>query len=182
MKKFLIIIACLVLIGVAAGVYYKHYLYKHYLTEDISTMPTVPSADMTQAPVPMGKLPAGSPAPGDGSTNKTTLQYHTWVWQRADLKTSVIVPKNPGVFTLTFSPEGRVVGKTDCNGFGGTYTLASDGILNFSPFMSTLMYCDGSQEGAYNALVSQTMYYRFDSAGNLVLTLKNNAGTLTYSK
>ncbi len=128
---------------------------------------------------PQGKLPASS-AP---ATNPKDIQAHTWVWQKTTMANgSVITPKKVGVFSVTFAADGSISGKTDCNGFGGTYATGSDGVISFGPFMSTLMFCEGSQEAVFSSAVSQSNRYSIDASGNLVLTLKNGAGIMVFNK
>lgn len=126
-----------------------------------------------------GKLPAGS-APA-GSTKD--VQANTWVWQKTVMADgSVVTPTKPGMFTLTFGADGNLSGKTDCNGFFGSYTFGSDGFIKFGPFGMTLMYCDGSQEAVFSSAVSKADRYSIDGTGNLQLLLSGNAGTVYFVK
>ncbi len=144
--------------------------------QDIKNGQTNPGAVGIATPdMPVAKLPAGSATPGDPKA----LQDKTWVWQKTTVVGgTTITPDKPGVFTLTLTTDGRVIGKTDCNGFGGEYKLGSDGVISFEPFMSTLMYCEGSQEGAYNTVLAQTNKYSVDTAG--VLVLSGSAGSVYF--
>lgn len=124
---------------------------------------------------PKGKLPAGSDAPGTADE----VRASTWVWTKIVNKDgSVVTPKKPGIFTLKFEQDARVTGKTDCNGFGGTYEIGSDGVIHFGPFMSTLMFCEGSQETEYSNAVYYATSYSINSKGELVLT--NKDGGMVY--
>lgn len=139
--------------------------------------PDMPPAEVVDEK-PVGKLPAGSPAPGD-----PTLLIGTWMWQKTTMKDgSVTTPKKPGVFALTFAADGKVSGKTDCNGFGGEYRVGSDGILTFGPFMSTQMYCEGSQEAQYSAVLAKAFKYSFDAKGALTITVDGGAGTAVFTR
>jgi heat shock protein HslJ len=138
------------------------------------------SPDMPPAEVvgekPMGKLPAGSQAPGDPK-----LLVGTWMWQKTVMRDgSVLTPKKAGIFALTLSADGKASGKTDCNGFGGEYTVGSDGILSFGPFMSTQMYCEGSQEAQFSGPLAKANKYSFDAQGNLVIGVDAGAGTVVF--
>lgn len=83
------------------------------------------------------------------------ITSNVWIWSETYYGTgpdmeglSPVKPKKEGVFTLTFKKDGTFSGTTDCNGFGGNYTL--DGMtIEFSSIMSTMMYCEGSQESEY---------------------------------
>lgn len=138
-----------------------------------TTMPAHP--DVTQ--VPKGKLPAGSQAPGDPKA-----LIGTWVWNKTTITSGAVLPNKPGVFAVTFTADGRVSGKTDCNGFGGEYTVGSDGIIKFGPFMSTLMYCEGSQENVFNGDMSKVTRYQLESPTHLMLYFDNGASALHFTK
>ncbi len=126
-----------------------------------------------------GKLPAGSAVPVDTQT----LQSAAWVWQKTVMSDgSVVTPNKQGAFTLTFSPEGNISGKTDCNGFFGSYTLGSDGVIKFGPLGSTLMFCDGSQESVFTGAIAKADRYGKDSSGNLQLMLAGNAGVIYFAR
>ncbi len=128
---------------------------------------------------PKGKLPAGSKAPGDPKA-----LIGTWVWDRTVMRDgSVLIPNKSGVvFTLTLTTDGKVSGKTDCNGFGGEYKIGSDGFISFGPFVSTQMYCEGSQESIYtNALLKATRY-AFDARLNLVINIEGGTSTMIFTK
>jgi heat shock protein HslJ len=128
----------------------------------VSSDKKVSTSPMPPVEVPKGKLPAGSLVPGTAAQ----VQAQTWVWQKT-IKSdgTVITPNKPGIFTLTFGKDGRVTGKTDCNGFGGDYQIGSDGVMSFGAFMSTQMYCEGSQESVYSQAVSQISSYRMQDGG-----------------
>lgn len=131
---------------------------------EVETSPTAPSTP---------KLPADSTP-----RNPQALQGKTWVWQKTVSGGVTTTPKKSGVFTLQFGADGNVSGTTDCNGFGGAYIVGSDGVLMFEPFFSTLMYCEGSQEGVYNTILAQTTSYEIDGSG--VLVLSGTAGVVYF--
>lgn len=108
----------------------------------------------------------------------------TWVWQQTQMGDgTVTTPKKLGEYTITFdSTKGRVIGETDCNGFGGTYTSGAGNTLAFGPFMSTLMYCEGSQEAEFTDLVMNSYRYIFSESGDLVLILKDEAGAVIFKR
>ena len=98
------------------------------------------------------------------------LTSTTWIWKEtylgtgpnADVK-NPIIPQKLKAFTLTFTSDGRVNGTTDCNNFSGTYVL-ENGKIKFGSFMSTLMYCEGSQEQEFISMIKDgTIAYGEDS-------------------
>lgn len=108
----------------------------------------------------------------------------TWVWQETRMNDdSVVYPKKPGEFSLTFdSAKGQVFAKTDCNNFSGSYTAGSVNVLTFGPFLSTLKYCEGSQEPEFSKMVSEANQYTFTPEGDLVLMLKFDSGVIIFKK
>ncbi|MEN9921389.1 MAG: hypothetical protein RLZZ517_367 [Candidatus Parcubacteria bacterium] len=102
---------------------------------------------------------------------KKELVGSKWVWyQTIDNPISAssskqVSPKQEEKFSLVFTDDGRVNGTTDCNGFGGTYTIEKNRI-KFGSFMSTLMYCEGSQEQEFISMIQdgtiRTNSYTFD--------------------
>lgn len=127
---------------------------------------------------PMGKLPGGS-APAVQSSDLVG----TWVWKHIIVGGDAIAePMKPGVFTITFTADGKVSGTTDCNSFGGQYTLGSDGVITFGPFASTLMFCEGSQEPDFMAALAQTNRLTTDTDGNLIFVLGDTSNVLVFAR
>lgn len=114
-----------------------------------------------------------------GETDSEKLNG-TWVWQATTLNGVVTEPKRPGVFALTFRVDTATVqGKTDCNGFGGSYKAGANGSLIFGSLNSTLMYCEGSQEQEFVSAISAVDSYYFTGSGALVLELRKG-GTMLF--
>jgi heat shock protein HslJ len=59
------------------------------------------------------------------------------------------------------------------------YTTITD-TLSFGPLASTKMYCEGSQETEFGAMLADVERYLFTSRGELVLTLKKDGGTMVF--
>ena len=103
-----------------------------------------------------------------------------WVWLRAAYRDgTVIAPRQEGKFSLTFATNGTFTATTDCNALSGSYT-AQDNALTFGVIASTRMYCENSQEQAFEDLLTQTKGYRFSSSGELLLDLKVEGGTALF--
>lgn len=117
---------------------------------------------------------------GEADPARMTLDMKTWVWVSALYNDGrEIVPKEPGRFTATFGPNGMFGASTDCNHMGGTYQ-AADGQIAFGPLISTLMYCEGSQEQEFAQLIENASGYHFTSKGELILDLKFDSGSATF--
>jgi heat shock protein HslJ len=148
------------------------------------------NAPYDQAPYPdtVGTMPAdsdiilGNPsATNNPPTQPAEIVGKTWGWKHNIIGgDAVVAPNNPEKFTVTFGADGTISGTTDCNGFGGDYTLMSDGTIAFGPFMSTLMYCDGSQEADFTQSLVQATRLTIDAEGNLVVVLGNTSNVMVF--
>lgn len=115
---------------------------------------------------------------GEANPEVMTLGMKQWVWvSTADALGAKLLPKTPGVFTLTFEGD-RFSAKTDCNAMGGSYTAEGD-TITFSNMMSTKMYCEGSQEAEFSAMLRDVESFSFTSKGELIFKLKSG-GTVTF--
>lgn len=86
---------------------------------------------------------------------------------------------NGGSFTATFQEDGRLLATTDCNNGNGSYTIGADNSLTIGPMASTMMYCEGSSEGAYFQQLNQVGSYKIEN-GQLWLMLKMDSGTMIF--
>ncbi|MDQ5883239.1 MAG: hypothetical protein QG654_151 [Patescibacteria group bacterium] len=94
----------------------------------------------------------------------------------------VVIPKKVNAFTLTFDKNGQVSGTTDCNNFSGSYEVKADGSITFGPFMSTLMFCESSEEDIFLKYITESNKIFFDDSGNLVLLLPYDSGSVIFKK
>lgn len=117
---------------------------------------------------------------GEADPSRMNLFMKTWIWEKTLLNNSTaIIPKQSGKFTVTFKSDGTFSATTDCNGLGGNYTVAKNTIA-FSDMISTLMYCDGSQETEFQQFLRDAAGYHFTSKGELVLDLKFDSGSVIF--
>lgn len=105
------------------------------------------------------------------------------MWEKTIMNDGKIeIPKKANIFSLTFTKDGQVSGTTDCNNFSGSYEVKADGSLTFGPFMSTLMFCEGSQEPIFVNKVSEANQIFFTKEGNLTLLLPYDSGSILFKK
>lgn len=117
---------------------------------------------------------------GEADPSRMTLGMKKWRWIRAEYGDGkTVTPAKAGAFTLTFKNDGSFSASTDCNGVGGNY-IAKDGKIYFDKMMSTLMYCEGSEEGVFTKLLTDASSFRFTSRGELILGLKQNGGSAIF--
>ncbi len=117
---------------------------------------------------------------GEADPSKMTLGMKTWRWIRSEYNDGrVVTPNMADKFNLTFNTDGTFGASTDCNGIGGNYT-AKDGEISFSQMISTLMYCEGSQESEFRDSLANSTSYHFTSKGELILDLKFDSGSVIF--
>lgn len=115
------------------------------------------------------------------NTIASALQSGVWVWDRTVMNDDTIVlPKNTEAFTLSFDGK-NVSGTTDCNGFGGEYTLSGYNSISFGPMLQTLMFCEDSQEGVFIKYVSESNSVYFDGEV-LALLLPYDSGSVIFRR
>jgi len=115
---------------------------------------------------------------GEANPQMMKLDMKVWNWVRTTSSaTGTVTPAKAGTFTLTLKRDGTFGAGTDCNGIGGNYTVNGKNIA-FKDMISTLMYCEGSQEGVYRGIFEQAVSFAFSSKGELVFTLKNGGSAV----
>ncbi len=117
---------------------------------------------------------------GDADPARMTLEMKTWVWintQYSDDK--LVIPKIPDKFAITFKNDKTFSVTTDCNIVGGEYSI-NENKITFSKIMSTLMYCENSQESDFIKMIEQTQSYMFTSKGEMILFLKYDSGSVVF--
>ncbi len=117
---------------------------------------------------------------GEADPSRMTLGMTTWTWIAAYYNDGKeIKPNQPRKFTITFSNDGKFSATTDCNSISGNYTAGAN-LISFGPIASTKMYCEGSQETDFIALLGNAQSYHFTSKGELILDLKLDSGTVVF--
>lgn len=117
---------------------------------------------------------------GEADPSMMRLGMKTWDWDTTTYNDdTTFVPRHEKEFTLTFNPDNRFSATTDCNGIGGEYVV-DDNHITFSKMVSTLMYCEGSQEGMFAKQLEGVETYHFTSDGKLILDLKFDSGAMIF--
>lgn len=117
---------------------------------------------------------------GEADPARMTLGMKKWNWvSSAYNNEQIVVPKKENIFSLTFKSDGSFSATTDCNGVGGNYEVNGNQIT-FSKMISTMMYCEGSQESEFLKMLRDTQSYHFTSKGELVFSLKFDSGSFVF--
>jgi heat shock protein HslJ len=110
---------------------------------------------------------------GEANPAIMSLTMKAWNWvSLTDAAGNVTKPRTEGRFILTFKDNKNFSARTDCNGVGGEY-VATGNKITFEKMMSTLMYCEGSQEQVFSGMIGAAQSYKFTSKGELVFNLKD---------
>lgn len=121
---------------------------------------------LAAACTPAATMP--TPTPAD------SIQGIVWQWESVTNQTTretTTVPK-PEDYTITFSADGTLEGKADCNAFEGTYSQERG--LSITLGASTLAFCgESSLDQQYLTLLGSVVAGGPDSVGGLAL---ENAG------
>ncbi|MES2213865.1 MAG: META domain-containing protein [Patescibacteria group bacterium] len=116
---------------------------------------------------------------GEADPSRMNLEMKKWVWISALYNDGrEVKPKTAGIFTLSFN-KGKFSATTDCNGVGGNYNANGTNLI-FTNMISTLMFCEGSQESEFTQLLTNTSGYHFTSKGELILDLKFDSGSVVF--
>jgi len=117
---------------------------------------------------------------GEADPKRMTLDMTTWRWIRTTYNNDTeILPRTENKSTLTFKKDKTFSATTDCNSIGGEYIVEGNKIP-FGQMISTMMYCEGSQEGDFAKMLTETQTFLFTSKWELVLGLKNDSGSMIF--
>lgn len=128
-----------------------------------------------------------NPKPVNAEAKPSKQLLGTWAWVRTELNDeSVVTPKKPGAFTLTFTDDGQMGGTTDCNNFGGTYAVEGT-MLTPGALAMTEMYCEGSQEGEFVQFFSAPegvagVPFLFSENDELIINLPFDSGSVLFKR
>lgn len=117
---------------------------------------------------------------GEANPDMMKLNMKTWTWIKTVYNDdTVITPRLTDKFNLTFK-NNTFSATTDCNGVGGEYKETNNKQITFTKMMSTLMFCEGSQEAEFSKGLSEVSSYHFTSKGELILEIKMDSGTMIF--
>lgn len=122
---------------------------------------------------------APTPAPNTAALEK--LRAGTWYWQGSSYTDGTkAIPVDPSGYTVTFGSDDRLSAKVDCNQAGGPYRVQGS-TITVGQLISTLALCPPESLSTEFMRDLQALgEFKFDGA-NLVVTLKDNLGTATFS-
>lgn len=142
----------------------------HFTTESLSVVnpETTPET-----------IPDASGAAGGTELDSAELFIKPWNWvSTKNADGSVVTSKSPDKFVLTFTAPNSFGATTDCNGIGGNFEATGE-TVTFSNMISTMMFCEGSQESEFNSALSKVASYELNQNNELVLKL-NDGGMMNF--
>lgn len=111
---------------------------------------------------------------------KLKITDHPWTWTKTVYNNdTTVTPRIKDIFVITFMQDGRFSAKTDCNGVGGEYKISENKIV-LDKMMSTLMYCEDSQESEFTKMLGEVSNFMFSQYGELVLGIKYDSGSMIF--
>jgi len=120
----------------------------------------------------------------DKNTADPVLTGKQWSWIETYYNEGnrIVNPVDPKMFVLSFIKGDKFSTTTDCNKFIGKYILAEKN-LTMSDIASTKMACEDpyAQEQTYISMLADVESYFFRDDGKLVIMIKNNKGSITFS-
>jgi len=103
---------------------------------------------------------AGGEAPDGAGTSPTLLE--TWQWVETTTPTETIAAADPTRYTITFNNDGTANLMADCNVGGATYTTGEGGAIDITLGVSTLAFCENSQDQQFRAGLEAATTFSFE--------------------
>ncbi len=112
--------------------------------------------------------------PSSQGSEKNSLSGSSWMWVGIIDSSSqtVFAPRRPEAYMLQFT-DNRLSSRTDCNTIGSNYEVDGSNIL-IGEIMSTLMFCEDSDEGTYSTSLSEVVSFE-EKNGSLYLYTEDNS-------
>ncbi len=127
--------------------------------------------------LPSHPLPSRLPPRG-------TLQGVVWEWQGSQYSDDTeAVPEDPSRYTIEFADDGTATIQADCNQVRADYVAnEDDSTLSITPGASTKVACpEDSLDSEFMRDLEGAAIYFFDDAGDLLIDIKFDSGTMRFS-
>ena len=175
--NILLILAILLMSASLATTYFKKPVQTPATTvtqntpavKEATTTPTATTQTETATTTATTSQVITSTATTSATATPLTLTSKKWVWMSSLSQGKAVTLKKQDAFSLTFATSGVVSGTTDCNRFSGSYKQSST-TVTFSPFASTKMFCEGSEEGVFLKELQNIKKYTIEKNNLLILT------------
>jgi len=111
----------------------------------------------------------------------TALMGTRWVWLQTVANGQRTQPSSPEAFALTFNEMSYASFETDCNSGQGAFVVGPRQQLSFPLVATTMMFCEGSNEGDFYAHIGLVESWSLTSDGVLELHMGGDGGTMEFS-
>ena len=118
----------------------------------------------------------GAPDMAAGDTELTGIM---WQWVSTTTPAEETVAADPARYTITFSADGTAGITADCNLGNAEYTTGEDGSMSITLGVSTLAFCEDSQDTTFRSGLEAAAMYRIED-GALLIDLAGEAGTMRF--
>lgn len=119
----------------------------------------------------------------DGATTTapdTGLTGVTWQWASTVTPMEEITVADPSRYTIVFFDDGTAGIKADCNVGNAEYTAGEDKTISIVLGVTTLAFCEESQDQIFRTGLEAAAVYFFDENGDLMLDMMASSGTMRF--
>ncbi len=102
-----------------------------------------------------------------------------WQWASTTTPTEEITVADPTRYTIIFNEDGTAGIKADCNVGNATYTTGDDSTISITLGVSTLAFCENSQDQQFRTGLSAAAVYFFQE-GDLYIDMLAGSGTMRF--
>lgn len=117
--------------------------------------------------------PAGTASPD------AELTDIVWEWVSTTTPAEEIAAADPTRYRITFNTDGTANLTADCNVGNAAYTVGEDGSMTITLGVSTLAFCENSQDTIFREGLAAAATYALDG-GDLVINLANDGGAMRF--
>ncbi|MFZ2154165.1 MAG: META domain-containing protein [Candidatus Moraniibacteriota bacterium] len=105
-----------------------------------------------------------------------------WVWENLIVKNDELFkPVDAQMFNLAFDNNGTVTATTNCANFSGHYQLDKTDLV-ITDLVETKTICANQEGNQFIESLKNAHSFAFGQTGNLILFLKDNAGSISFTK
>ncbi len=104
-------------------------------------------------------------------TANLSFTLHQWKWKKTVTGEGNVITPKKDVFVLSFTNHGTFSATTDCNTIGGNY-IVSERKIDLENIMSTMMFCEDTQEQEFSGMLQGVNGYVFEKTGELSLLMR----------
>lgn len=105
----------------------------------------------------------------------------TWHWVSTTTPVEEITSADPSRYTIVFFEDGTAGIKADCNVGNAEYTTGEGNSISILLGVSTLAFCEDSQDQVFRTGLEAAAVYSFDENGDLLIDMLADSGTMRFT-